>query len=226
MIIFKILLKFIRKFIVAIFTIISMALTRKLGRRKALRTHFTETLEEVRVCLEDSESTEARLIGLKASLTEQSEILNALDEEILGAIEPGDVEVDVLESMKFMKPTHEILASISLKLGAIKISNSETSSVRSESSVTVRCKLPKLELPVFSGNALEWQGFWDQFNVSIHSNESISDVDRFNYLKKYLSGKALATIAGLALSSENYKEAIFIVDREVWESASFDFSPF
>ena len=73
-----------------------MALTRKLGRRKALRTHFTETLEEVRECLEDSESTEARLIGLKASLTEQSEILNALDEEILGAIEPGDVEVDVL----------------------------------------------------------------------------------------------------------------------------------
>ena len=34
-----------------------MALTRKLGRRKALRTHFTETLEEVRECLEDSEST-------------------------------------------------------------------------------------------------------------------------------------------------------------------------
>ena len=47
-----------------------MALTRKLGRRKALRTHFTETLEEARECLEDSESTEARLIGLKASLTE------------------------------------------------------------------------------------------------------------------------------------------------------------
>ena len=47
--------------------------------------------------------------------------------------------------------------------------------------------------------------------MSIHVNESISNVDRFNYLKKYLSGKALSTVTGLALSSENYNEAVTLL---------------
>ena len=129
----------------------------------------------------------------------------------MNLVDPADVEADVLESLTFFEPSHEVLASITLKLNAIKISDSESSSVRSAGSVTVRCKLSKLELPIFTGNPLEWQGFWDQFNVSIHVNESISDVDRFNYLKKYLSGKALSTVTGLALSSENYKEAVTLL---------------
>ena len=72
-------------------------------------------------------------------------------------------------------------------------------------------KLPKIELPVFSGDPLKWQGFWDQFDISIHQNESLSDIDRFNYLKKYLSGPALGTISGLTLSSANYKEPVTIL---------------
>ena len=44
------------------------------------------------------------------------------------------------------------------------------------------CRLPKLELPVFNGNPLQWNEFWDQFRSSIHANESINDIDRFSYL--------------------------------------------
>ena len=69
-------------------------------------------------------------------------------------------------------------------------------------------KLPKLEFPVFKGNPLEWQSFYDQFNISIHQNKTLSDIDRFNYLRRYLAGQALATISGLTLNSENYKEAL------------------
>ena len=42
-------------------------------------------------------------------------------------------------------------------------------------------------------------------------NESISNIDRFNYLKKYLSGPALGYISGLTLSSTNYEEAVTIL---------------
>ena len=42
----------------------------------------------------------------------------------------------------------------------------------------------------------------------------MSDIDRFNYLRRYLAGQALATISGLTLYSENYKEAFnFLIDR-------------
>ena len=75
-------------------------------------------------------------------------------------------------------------------------------------------KLPKLEFPVFKGNPLEWQSFYDQFNISIHQNKTLSDIDRFNYLRRYLAGQALATISGLTLNSENYKEALnILIDR-------------
>ena len=66
----------------------------------------------------------------------------------------------------------------------------------------------KLELPTFKGDALKWQGFWDQFEVTINNNETLNDIDRFSYLRRYLSGQALATISGLSLSKNNYTQAI------------------
>ena len=66
----------------------------------------------------------------------------------------------------------------------------------------------------FKGNPLERHSFHDQPNISIHQNKTLSDIDRFNYLRRYLAGQALATISGLTLYSENYKEAFnFLIDR-------------
>ena len=44
-------------------------------------------------------------------------------------------------------------------------------------------RLPKLILPSFNGNPLEWQSFWDAFRSTVHDNSSISDVQKFNYLR-------------------------------------------
>jgi len=35
-------------------------------------------------------------------------------------------------------------------------------------------RLPKLSLPMFSGNSLEWLTFWDSFQAAIHLNPSLS----------------------------------------------------
>ena len=39
------------------------------------------------------------------------------------------------------------------------------------------------------------------------------DIDRFKYLKKYLCGSAAACVSGLTLNSQNYKEAISILQK-------------
>ena len=160
-----------------------MATVRKVNRRKSMRTHYEKTAAQIKNCSVNPECTETCLIGLKASLTEQAEQLSNLEEEIVNLLDPDEVEEDVLTSIKFAEPIHELVANITLRLSAIKTSDSEINSVRIAGSATVRCKLPKLELPMFNGNPIEWQGFWDQFNVSIHLKDSISDIDRFNYLK-------------------------------------------
>ncbi len=47
----------------------------------------------------------------------------------------------------------------------------------------------------------------------IHSNEQLSDVDKFNYLRTLLERTAYDSIAGLTLSSTNYREAIEILKK-------------
>ena len=54
-----------------------------------------------------------------------------------------------------------------------------------------------IQLPEFVGDPLMWQCFWDQYQVSIHSKDNISDIDKFNYLKGCLKGEAIAAICGL-----------------------------
>ena len=70
-----------------------------------------------------------------------------------------------------------------------------------------------MELPIFKGNFLKSQIFWDQFNVTVHSNNYLNDIERFNYFKKYLGGQALTTICGITLSSENYSEAVSLLSK-------------
>ena len=139
--------------------------------------------------------------------------LNEIDDEILAILEPENIESDVSESMGLMEPVHEILAEITLKLENMRFKDSEQSFERGDKKI-LNTKLPKLEFPVFKGNPLEWQSFYDQFNISIHQNKTLSDIDRFNYLRRYLAGQALATISGLTLNSQNYKEALdILIDR-------------
>ncbi|XP_053395734.1 uncharacterized protein LOC128555930 [Mercenaria mercenaria] len=72
-------------------------------------------------------------------------------------------------------------------------------------------RLPKLDLPIFTGNVIDWQAFWDSYESAIHANSSLTDVQKFNYLKSFLRGEALQTIAGFALTNVNYQKAVEIL---------------
>lgn len=72
-------------------------------------------------------------------------------------------------------------------------------------------KLPKIEMISFGGDKTKWIEFWDSFKCAVDKNKSLTDVERFNYLKTKLFGEAKFAIAGLALSNENYKVAVDIL---------------
>ena len=149
-----------------------------------------------------------------------------MHEEILSLVKPEEIGEEVINHMKSIEPTYQVLAQAELKLEQFKHSEySNTASLPLGSSLgnvggqrlsspQAHCKLPKIGLPQFGGNPLDWQGFWDQFKVSIHDNTNINDIDKFNYLKGCLKGEAQATISGLTLSSENYTQAVdLLTDR-------------
>lgn len=74
-------------------------------------------------------------------------------------------------------------------------------------------KLPKLNLHTFEGNILDWQSFWDSYETSIHTNPTLSDVQKFNYMKSLLQGEALQTISGFSMTNINYGKAISLLQE-------------
>ena len=78
-------------------------------------------------------------------------------------------------------------------------------------SVGSQAKLPKLTLRHFNGDMTQWSTFWDSFESAVHKNKSLSNIDKFNYLRSVLERSAKEAIAGLTLTNANYTEAIEIL---------------
>lgn len=78
-------------------------------------------------------------------------------------------------------------------------------------------RLPKLNLPSFSGNPLHWLTFWDSFDVAVNSNPNLEGVQKFNYLRAQLTGDASRAIAGFPLTNNNYAQAIDLLKTRFGE---------
>ena len=76
-----------------------------------------------------------------------------------------------------------------------------------------KVKLLKLTLKRFTGEITAWSTIWESFESSIHQNISLSNIDKFNYLSLLLESSAADAISGLAITSNNYEEAISILKR-------------
>jgi len=73
-------------------------------------------------------------------------------------------------------------------------------------------RLPKLNLPRFSGDPLGWQTFWDSFQAAVHSNSKLTGVEKFSYLRSLLDGKASRTVSGFALTNPNCDQSISLLE--------------
>ena len=76
-------------------------------------------------------------------------------------------------------------------------------------------KLTKVKIQKFDGKIINWQTFWGQFESSLDSQENITDIDKFGYLRNLLCNSARETIPGLTLTSENYKNAIQLLRDQI-----------
>lgn len=61
-------------------------------------------------------------------------------------------------------------------------------------------RLPKLNLPTFSGKYDDWFPFFDAFNSIIHSNASLNNLQRLQYLRASLAGEASDIVSSLEIS--------------------------
>ena len=81
-------------------------------------------------------------------------------------------------------------------------------SVSPRTTTSNQMQLPKLTLPSFSGDVLEWPEFWGLFSATVHSNDTLQDVMKFSYLKSCMKGTAAKAISGIPVTDVNYASAV------------------
>ena len=97
------------------------------------------------------------------------------------------------------------LIDIYKKKTAARTNSSQRSS--SSPSSTSSLKLPKLQLPSFSGSYTEWSSFRDLFNASVDYNTQLSNSEKLNYLRGCVKGDAAKLFSSLTITDANYSIA-------------------
>ena len=69
-------------------------------------------------------------------------------------------------------------------------------------------KLPRLDLPKFNGDHLQWLSFHDLFTSLVHNNPRLTDgVQKMGLLLQSLDGSALDLVRSYAVTNSSYSEA-------------------
>lgn len=71
----------------------------------------------------------------------------------------------------------------------------------------VQVKLPRIQLPTFSGSYEEWLTFNDLFTSLVHNNSTLSKVQKLHYLKSSVSGEAEVLLRHIQVTENNYDQA-------------------
>lgn len=61
----------------------------------------------------------------------------------------------------------------------------------------------------------QWQEFWTQYEMAIHSNDALCKRERFTYLKSDLTGAAVRSIMGLTMTDGNYDTSVDLLQNPV-----------
>ncbi|XP_058449300.1 uncharacterized protein LOC131429265 [Malaya genurostris] len=105
----------------------------------------------------------------------------------------------------------EFFRHLSANLSFVPQSNSMSTppaNVDHNASIFTDVKLPRMNIPTFSGNILDWPSFYDLFDSAVHKNQSLQNSQKLYFLKTNLSGEAGSLISHLRIEDANYAPAL------------------
>ena len=173
---------------------------------KGWLTRATNTLSEV------LSSAPVDLFELRSAIDDFDSRLTKVDNaqsEVELELEQGKLDEDIEAAYHLRKRYVSVRTNAARVLASKEEGRASVASDASSnhfSTTSAHARLPKLELPHFSDNPLQWTSFWDQFCAIIGDSE-MPEIQKFVYLRSILEGEAKATIEGLTLTATNYLTA-------------------
>ncbi|VDP51029.1 unnamed protein product [Heligmosomoides polygyrus] len=79
---------------------------------------------------------------------------------------------------------------------------------------------PLFEVPSFSGDFREFKAFWSVFEALMHNDASLTDQEKFLFLKQALKGEAAASITYVPVIGKKYCVAVNILKKQYDRSAN------
>lgn len=186
-------------------------LIKKRASIKAKLTQFSTYLNTAKSCEKLSQlqvtEIECRLNTFESLYHKYDALQNDLEE---AADDPSE---QYNEREDFEKQYYALLATARQLIADFR----KPCSGDSDSEVAVSCtshthkhnsiRLPKIDLPKFSGDYHDWLEYRDTFLSIIHQNDSIDNINKLHYLRASLRGSALLVIDNLDFKSDNYNTA-------------------
>lgn len=177
-----------------------------LRRKRTLAfNRLSKTLEIAKLAENNTDQID-RFIAHFTESTRHAARFEEAHESILSLIETKAEEAEDELRCKCDEIYFDIVA-IHRRLTATSSEMNKSLDSSAASSVEVKVKLPKINLPTFSGNIKTWSEFYDVFQSLIHENKSLSDTERMHYLVSSLTGDALALIRVFPITGKYYCEA-------------------
>ena len=186
------------------------ALAKKVNVRKVLKNVIATTLQEAQGYLNEDATNETIeiLSSYQDTLKRKINAVKTLEDKILELEnDPAIIEAILTESTKFEIESKGKLNLIT-KFIATNTRKKETNVQTPSKQPTNIIKLPQLEIAKFGGDPTTWQQFYDSFTAAIHNLVSLTNVEKFNYLRSLLVEEALHCISGLPLTNDNYENVL------------------
>jgi hypothetical protein len=73
--------------------------------------------------------------------------------------------------------------------------------------LTIKIKLPTIEIPKFRGQITEFRHFYDTFSILIINNQALDDVKKLHYLLSSVTNEAHQLIQNLPVTQQNFQVA-------------------
>ena len=178
------------------------AATKIKTRYKAITVTFLHLMDHTH-CTE--------IMGMVKSIEQiQIKILDK-DESIEDLLTEAELAKNVMEAEEYQGTLNSFLVEMAETIEAWKSTRgtpppptppggSTTRSPHPDGSI----KLPKANMPEFSGEMTAWHSFIDQFDACVHNKTTLSDSEKLFYLKGACKGEAKKIIQSLQITNNNY----------------------
>ena len=192
-------------------------LKKKLSVRKGHISHVKRLITEYNDIkgLDKERIDKNKLKTIKLTVQAKQSVIANLSDEIWSLYEEeNQLEKDMDDMNDLTDSIDYFVTSITEFISCFEKDDRAESVLSTATTVTEnRVKLPKIEIKRFDGDELNWRPFWDQFQSTINKNETLTDIDKFCYLRNLLNEKALECIKGLSLTEGNYATALKLLDE-------------